>query len=1777
MSDTLRIVIEGENRDLVAACVESIAAIKGVDRAGKDANKTQASFNSELRRTRRDSSEAARAVNALDGAVARLNRNATFTRNVLGALKWPTYAAGAGMLAAELAQVAAGLAAIAAGAGPAIGVLASVGQGATAAVQAIGTVKLATSGVTDAVKAQTAVQQQAGQASASSAEKQRNAANTIANAHDGLVGAQDRARDAQRRLTVAREEAKAELEDLQRTLNRTALSERGAEIALREAIQRRRELRNDPTASLLGLDQADQAVSEARAQLSDTRRERQSQTRELDTAQRKGVDRSQKVVDAQRQVTDANRQAAAAARAFAEAQHDAAVATGAQSAAATKAQQALAKLSPEARHFVKTVVDMQPELAKLRAAAGEDFWPGVEKGLLSANRNFDVLRGTVKLTGGELGDAAEQWGAFLGSKDFGADLKSIGEANAKVIDRGSRSALSLAHAFTDITVAAEPLTDWLSRITLKASEGIEKWAETSRRTGEAKRFFEETREVLTVLGDITGDVAHSVREIGRAGYDTGRELLDELSTVTQHWRDWTTSVDGQNELRAYFEHAKPAVEETGGLIADVTKMLFKLGAQDGTAELIHQMRDELLPAVETLLGNLSQGFGPAFVHSVTSLVKLFADLSDADGGLTVTVKLLGDVAEGVRWLIDQGGPGLKNALGVSLAAVSLYKLLGIGAAIKGILKLRALLKTTPAAAATQARTATATGMLLLGAPPVGMQGRTPGGLILPPGVRSVDQQGKPIAPVPAAPVPSRFAGGLSKTLTALPFIGAAVIGAGAAAEGLNDRRARKSRDFEAEQIRKIATTSKDAAEAMRRLNGERRQLQSVVENAGKIGIDAEGIKRVRMQIEAVDAALARFGTNGPKSIGDVGSALKASQRMFDDWRKTGSLNLKGLHTVTAQTTADIKHRLSQDTLEGKDALARNFRQAAAEVKKSMDAGQVSTRDGLREIKSLMRKALGVYGIKGNQADNYLREGNVGSFGENDRAKMAGGGWIGNPGERGRDEVDITVGRGEAILNADQQNVAQQALAVAHSVGAVPYGDLDSMFAGEQRPHYLAGYAKGGRVGLQPAVKRLGDQLTRQFGLSVTSTTGGGHAAGSYHYQGLAEDLAGAPGAMAAASRYLITSGAYRSLLEGIHNPGLSVKDGKQVPPGFWGGKTWADHGDHIHLALRALGAIKGGGGSSIDEIKRVKWTGPGGAIGQIGQAGLNRVRAGANAALARVGGSSAGGGGDLDVKGASGKGASEAQARAWIAQGLRVAGQPVTAAAVNTLLGRARQESGLNPRAINLWDSNAKKGIPSKGFLQTIGPTFNRYKVKGHDDIYDPVDNVAAAVRYMLATYGHLVGAGKGGYAKGGRVRRGAARGRAASLKARKGTGRGKPFGGRGRARYKLPLQALKAAESLTTTAGDRDIDLGLLIRQQDRTDESATKSGRVQDLTDPELLTVYTQADIARLRQNPGERVDIVDQPAISQHVGELAARLNIKNEIAGLLKQRREALAGAVDELNKGIKERNAALKALRDKLKANIARIERLRKQITSRREDLKKLRARKAPRAQIADAEGDIRRMSGQVDDLQTDNRRLSTNIDTRERQLGTWTGELEKAAPDLKSSRTDVTGVEIDAGEIQDEINRWLRTSVEKIDVAGLTAGGDSGRAELLAQQLEEQRRSNALQGQQLGVFSGFAQLLAGRFVGAFAHGGPVLQTGMALVHRGERITVDPDGPYGNRAGGRGGGDRPVDVQLTLTLDTGGLIQVVDARVDQRAATVVSQDLGRRQRLITSAPGRPRGR
>jgi len=67
------------------------------------------------------------------------------------------------------------------------------------------------------------------------------------------------------------------------------------------------------------------------------------------------------------------------------------------------------------------------------------------------------------------------------------------------------------------------------------------------------------------------------------------------------------------------------------------------------------------------------------------------------------------------------------------------------------------------------------------------------------------------------------------------------------------------------------------------------------------------------------------------------------------------------------------------------------------------------------------------------------------------------------------------------------------------------------------------------------------------------------------------------------------------------------------------------------------------------------------------------------------------------------------------------------------------RESGGNPNIANNWDVNAQKGTPSKGLLQVIQPTFDKYHVEGTaNKLTDPVANIVAACNYAADRYGSM-------------------------------------------------------------------------------------------------------------------------------------------------------------------------------------------------------------------------------------------------------------------------------------------------------------------------------------------------------------------------------------------------------------------------------------------------------
>ncbi|MDK1348238.1 transglycosylase SLT domain-containing protein [Streptomyces sp. 378] len=93
----------------------------------------------------------------------------------------------------------------------------------------------------------------------------------------------------------------------------------------------------------------------------------------------------------------------------------------------------------------------------------------------------------------------------------------------------------------------------------------------------------------------------------------------------------------------------------------------------------------------------------------------------------------------------------------------------------------------------------------------------------------------------------------------------------------------------------------------------------------------------------------------------------------------------------------------------------------------------------------------------------------------------------------------------------------------------------------------------------------------------------------------------------------------------------------------------------------------------------------------------------------------------------------------WIREALDIMAQKGIPGSYEGIHRNIMRESSGNPLAINNWDSNAAKGTPSKGLLQTIDPTFQAYHVDGTSwDPFDPVANITAACNYAADRYGSI-------------------------------------------------------------------------------------------------------------------------------------------------------------------------------------------------------------------------------------------------------------------------------------------------------------------------------------------------------------------------------------------------------------------------------------------------------
>lgn len=171
--------------------------------------------------------------------------------------------------------------------------------------------------------------------------------------------------------------------------------------------------------------------------------------------------------------------------------------------------------------------------------------------------------------------------------------------------------------------------------------------------------------------------------------------------------------------------------------------------------------------------------------------------------------------------------------------------------------------------------------------------------------------------------------------------------------------------------------------------------------------------------------------------------------------------------------------------------------------------------------------------------------------------------------------------------------------------------------------------------------------------------------------------------------------------------------------------TLANHWDHVHWAMEKM--VAGMDVGMLDAIlaKIPSRQGVYGALTRLVTTALQNKMA--------VMGGDIGGGGSPAYKG-------DHNVARWTDETIKVLGMLNRKTSdAGAVLRRIEFESSGNPRAINLWDSNARRGTPSKGLMQVIDPTFKAYRSKAlSSDIYNPTANIYAGSNYAVKRYGSL-------------------------------------------------------------------------------------------------------------------------------------------------------------------------------------------------------------------------------------------------------------------------------------------------------------------------------------------------------------------------------------------------------------------------------------------------------
>lgn len=656
---------------------------------------------------------------------------------------------------------------------PAVGALAALPTVGAVAALALGSVFTALSGVSAAMKAQTAAAQAQAVGGTAAANTAISNAQAIASAQHSLQDAYynagltaqtnaDQARSnaqaitnslysqqqAQVSLNLAQVAAAKNIRDLSMASQQAALSEQSDALSLTAAQQALTKVMNDPNSTLLQRQQAQLAVQQASLQLQSSKNAASDATDASKKASAAGVEGSQNVIDAQHNVAqqaitvaDAYRTQSEAAtsashaqeaasyavlqaqQALANAQRTASQGTGAAATAQNAYLAAMAKLTPEGREFVQTLTSVKDSFKDVRDATQSATLPGFTSFLRSLIIVFPTLKGALVAAGGAMGDFAAKVGQKIQSPEWLTSLNTLGQGSAVIITTLGDGFIAFANIMRQVAVAALPFTEWLAS---SATNWI-KARDAALSTGDGYSRLTTwlgpggpVRTALTDIATILGNVGKFFYEMGKAAGDSGRSILDSIANITGKWAAWAASTTGQNDMRKYFADARDVLKEVATGVSELFGWLSQLSSNQDTKKFLSDLGTALGPFFSLIGQILGSGLGQNLITIVEQLFKAFQDLTGNGQVLLGFADALEGVVSALSWFVQV--PGIADIITGIALAFGAYKALSFISTITGIKGLTGAVSDFVKGASNTPAGTSLTGKLSAGAGAVGVTG-----------------------------------------------------------------------------------------------------------------------------------------------------------------------------------------------------------------------------------------------------------------------------------------------------------------------------------------------------------------------------------------------------------------------------------------------------------------------------------------------------------------------------------------------------------------------------------------------------------------------------------------------------------------------------------------------------------------------------------------------------------------------------------------------------------------------------------------------------------------------------------------------------------------------------------------------------------------------------------------------------------------------------------------------------------------------------------------------